>query len=135
VPNKNPNQLPVKVIKKLETPMCLPWESFSQKLRLSTDPHNHIEPNPLHPPVLASECITKWLTPYGIVKLDSLILKFPIDIIIHCCLCLINSIQPSMLSNYSTSLLCFNKFCDDYGIPENDHMPASEAILSLFIAT
>src|SRR5882724_3290630 len=83
--------------------MCLPWESFSQKLRLSTDPHNCIEPNPLHPPILASECITKWLTPYGIAKLDSLILKFPIDII-HCCHCLINSVQPLMLSNYSAGL-------------------------------
>jgi len=40
-----------------------------------------------------------------------------------------------MLSNYSASLLCLNKFCDDYSVPKNDRMPASEAILSLFIAT
>jgi len=114
-------------------PLLLPVKHV-QKPRLSSNPQNCIVPNPLHPPVLTSECITKWLTPYGIAKLDTLALNFPIDIITHHCLCIINSIQPLTLSNYSTGLLHLSKFCDNYKVPEVDCMPASESMLSLFIA-
>jgi len=47
----------------------------------------------------------------------------PIDIIICCHLCLANCILPSTLINYVAGLLQFTKFCDDYSIPESEHMP------------
>jgi len=46
-----------------------------------------------------------------------------------------NCILPSMLSNYSSGLIHFTKFCDDFQVPEADCMPASETLLSMFIST
>src|SRR5882724_10117716 len=43
------------------------------------------------------------------------------------------SVTPLTLSNYASGLLRFTKFCDDYKIPESFHMPASEALLTMFI--
>ena len=39
------------------------------------------------------------------------------------------------LKNYAAGLTHFTKFCDDIKVPEADHMPASEAILSTFVTT
>src|SRR5882724_10191911 len=36
---------------------------------------------------------------------------------------------------YVASLSRFTKFCDNFSIPESDHMPASEFILSSFVTT
>ncbi|KAF8229629.1 hypothetical protein L208DRAFT_1208778, partial [Tricholoma matsutake] len=36
--------------------------------------------------------------------------------------------------NYGLGLLCFNQFCNKFHIHENLSMPASEALLCLFIA-
>src|SRR5882724_5915669 len=93
---------------------CLP------KPRLLTNPQNHITPSSLCPHVPVTQCFTCWLMPYGITCLDNLLLQFPLDIIIYCCLCIANSIQPPLLSNYSLGLLHFTKFCDDNNIPELD---------------
>src|SRR5882724_2535275 len=115
-------------------PLPLP-EAHATKPRLSTNPQNQIAPNPLHPLVPATECFTKWLTPYSLSHLDQLSQHFPIDIIIHHQLCLANSIQLSTLGNYSASLLHFTKFCNDLGIPESEHIPTLESLLSHFIAS
>ena len=42
---------------------------------------------------------------------------------------------PVTLKNYAAGLSRFNKFCDDFNIPESEHMPASECLLSTFITT
>ena len=73
--------------------------------------------------------------PYGIARLDHLSCQFPLDIIIHRHLCLANCILCLTLSKYAAGLLHFMKFCDDYAVPESDRMPASESLLSHFIAT
>ena len=50
-------------------------------------------------------------------------------------LILANAIQPSSHSSYSAGLVRFIRFCDEYDIPKNLCMPASEALLSIFITT
>ena len=116
-------------------PSLLLLEGCLPKPRLSTNPQNCIIPSSLRPHVPTIQHFTHWLTPYRIAHLDSLSSLFPPDIIIRCRLCIANSIQPSTLSNYSSGLLRFTIFCDDYNVPEMDCMLASESLLSLFIST
>ena len=105
------------------------------KLWLSTNPQNCISPNPLCLLVPATQHLTNWLNPFGIVNLDHLSHQYPVDIVICHCLCLTNSVQPSTLSSYSAGLLRFTKFCNDIGIPESECMPASESLISHFIVS
>ncbi|KAI0065325.1 hypothetical protein BV25DRAFT_1869020 [Artomyces pyxidatus] len=44
------------------------------------------------------------------------------------------SVEPKTRSNYGAGLLRFTQFCDRHTIPEASRMPASEPLLSLFIA-
>src|SRR5882724_1205467 len=89
-------------------------------------------PNYLCPSIIATERFTQWLTPYGIAKLDEAV-HFPIHCIIHCRLLITKCILPSSLSSYSAGLIHFTKICNDYKIPEEDWMLASEFLLSMFI--
>src|SRR5882724_372332 len=52
--------------------------------RLPSKLHDHIMPNHLHPSIIATERFTKWLTPYGIAKLDKAAHSFPIHCITDC---------------------------------------------------
>src|SRR5882724_6434773 len=64
------------------------------KPRLSNNSQNCISPNPLCPVILAGECLTKWMNPYGPAHLDHLSHQFPIDILICHCLCLATVSSP-----------------------------------------
>ena len=90
-------------------PLQLP-DVCTVKPRLSANPQNHISPKPLCPLVPAAQCLTNWLTPYGLAHLDHLSHQYPV--ICHH-LCLANSVQPSTLSNYSAS-------CEGYTTPYNE---------------
>jgi len=46
-----------------------------------------------------------------------------------------NYILLSTLNSYAAGLVHFTNFCDDSNIPEEDRMPASESLLSHFIAS
>jgi len=103
--------------------------------RHPSNPQNRISINPLHPHVLASDCFTSWLTPYGIARMNSETSLFPPELIIHKCLVMDHCVLPNTLNNYPTSLSHFTRFCDDFKVPEADHMPASKALLSMFVTT
>jgi len=59
---------------------------------------------------------------------------FPPEIIFRRHLVMVCCVLPNTLKNY-TGLSCFTKFCDDFTIPEIEHMPTSELILSTFITS
>src|SRR5882724_9151725 len=65
--------------------------------------------------------------------MNSLLNFFPPQIIAMSCVLLSRSIAPTTLTNYSSGLLCFSHFCNDYHIPKPFCMLASESILTLFI--
>jgi len=65
--------------------------------------------------------------------MNSLLNFFPPQIIAMSCVLLSISIAPTTLTNYSSGLLCFSHFCNDYHIPKPFCMLASESILTLFI--
>ena len=48
---------------------------------------------------------------------------------------MLSSLEPKTRSNYGASLLRFTQFCDLLAIPKNDRCPASEVLVSAFIAS
>jgi len=108
-------------------------EAAQRHPKLPSKLQDRIIPNSLCPSVLAVDCFTHWLTPYGIAKLDEATRLFPIHCMIRRRLLISKCVLPSTLSSYAAGLIRFTKFCDDYNVPEADRMPASEFILSMFI--
>ena len=47
---------------------------------------------------------------------------------------LLRTLEPGTRKNYGAGLLRFNQFCDDNGVSEENRMPASDALLSAFVA-
>ena len=112
----------------------LPQPEASQRQpRIPTKLHDQIMLNPLCPAILSVDHFTHWLTPYGITKLDDMAHSFPIQSIIHHRLLIANCVLPSTLSSYSAGLIRFTRFCDNHNVPEEDHMPTMEFLLSIFI--
>ena len=99
----------------------------------SKSPHLAISPNLLHPHIVATHCLTRWLTPFGVSHMNALSAFFPAHVITMSHTLLSKSVAPTTLTNYSSGLMCFSCFCDDYCIPESLHIPASEALLMMFI--
>src|SRR5882724_13015700 len=86
--------------------------------RASRGPCDSLSLNPLQPHVLAPDQLTRWLTPFGFNHMNALALFFPPHLITMSRTILSRSVATSTLSNYSSGLLRFSRFCDDYQIPE-----------------
>ena len=95
----------------------------------------HTIPNPLRPTVAAPQRLTHWLTPFGIDYMNRLSLSFPPEIVARNRLILSCSVSAATLSTYAAGLLRFTQFCDEFNIPETACMPASEALLCIFITS
>lgn len=102
--------------------------------RRSTKPYNRLTPSPLRPHVLARDRISTWRTPYSFLSLRSLSTSFPAAVIARWRDVVLSSVDPDTRGNYGAGLLRFNHFCDTHSIPEGERMPASEALLSMFVA-
>src|SRR5882724_5964380 len=96
-------------------------------------PHQSLALSPLCPHVLSPDHLTCWLTPFSVSHMNSLLNFFPPRIITMSHILLSKSVVPTTLSSYSSGPSWFSEFCDDYLIPEPLCMPASEALLTLFI--
>jgi len=103
--------------------------------RMSGKPEDRIHTSILRPHVLAQDRFLSWLTPYGVDRLNTLAQQFPAHLLARRRIIITSSIKPKSLGNYAAGLVRFTKFCDNLGIPEQDRMPASENLLSLFVAT
>jgi hypothetical protein len=115
-------------------PSSLPTSGPRQiRPHLSKNVHDRIVPSVLRPLVPAPDRLRFWFTPYGLDHLSQLELSFPLDVIIQNHLVVTQSLSPATLSNYAAGLIRFTKFCDDFHVSEQDRMPASEALLSIFI--
>ena len=66
--------------------------------------------------------------------MNSLATFLPLQLILQSRSLITKSIVPGTLSNYAAGLLHFTQFCDELRIPEALRMPASEDILTLFVA-
>ncbi|KAF5386015.1 hypothetical protein D9615_002211 [Tricholomella constricta] len=94
---------------------------------------NTYQSSSLHPPVLADQHILLWTAPYSHRARSSLDKVSP-------CLqsnifeCLLESVSDSTRQSYGAGLLRFTQFCDREHIAEHQRMPASEVLLSAFVA-
>jgi len=98
-------------------------------------PEDSIKPSPLHPLVPVAERFIHWLMPYGLDYMDHLSKYFPPSIVAHNCIVLCHCIMQNSLNNYVAGLLCFTWFCDNFLIPKTTRMPATKALLCIFITS
>lgn len=86
------------------------------------------------PHVSASERLRHWVTPHALSS-RNLMSQIPPSAASILMEVMLSSLEPKTRSNYGAGLLRFNQFCDRLGITEHDRCPASEALLSAFIAS
>ncbi|TFK78483.1 DNA breaking-rejoining enzyme [Polyporus arcularius HHB13444] len=98
-------------------------------------PENHIEPSILRPHVFADERLALWSTPFAQSSRKSHASLVPDHQLQILFLTILEAIEPNTRKNYGAGLLRFHQFCDNLRIPEADRMPASEILLSSFIAS
>ncbi|KAJ6467530.1 DNA breaking-rejoining enzyme [Mycena vitilis] len=103
--------------------------------RNSSNPYNRLKPSPLRPHVLAKDRIRTWRTPYSFHSLRSLSATFSPELISRWQAVLSASVEEDTHGSYGAGLIRFNHFCDLNNIPEDRRMPASEALLSIFISS
>ena len=101
----------------------------------SSSPAICITPSTLRPTVCAPDCFIHWVTPYGVQCMNELSVLTPPSLVVRKRNVMFHSVSGATLSSYSAGLICFTKFCDEYSIPEDLRMPASEALLSIIITT
>jgi len=117
------------------TPPLLQPASHPLHPRHSSNPQNCISISSLCPHVPASDRFTSWLSPFGIAQMNTEALCFPPEVIICKRLIMARCMLPRILKNYAASLSWFTRFCDNFGILEVEHMPASKSLLSTFVTT
>ncbi|KAG1786779.1 uncharacterized protein HD556DRAFT_1299852 [Suillus plorans] len=91
-------------------------------------------PSSYRPSVLASERVLLWTTPHGVTFQNQLEQLYPESYVVKLFFVMAESLDERTRNDYGAGLLHFNQFCDRLSIPEQDRMPASEILLSIFIA-
>ncbi|KAJ7202366.1 hypothetical protein GGX14DRAFT_301487, partial [Mycena pura] len=96
---------------------------------------NILVPSYFRPSVLARDRLSEWHTPYSFHSMSSLAARFPAEIIRKWRDVVLASVEEDTRGNYGAGLLRFGHFCDQHRVPELSRMPASEGLLSMFIAS
>jgi hypothetical protein len=95
--------------------------------------HNKISTSMLRPHVLASDRLLQWSTPYSIAFRKRAALFVPPASHKRLFEVMTLSLDKNTRNGYGAGLLRFNQFCDLLVIPEENRMPASELLLTLFV--
>ena len=90
--------------------------------------------SPFRPLVLARDRLAVWSSPHASAYTDALMEIFPAHLVHHWRSIVLQSVSEETRKNYGAGLIRFAQFCDRYCVPEQLRMPASEALLSLFVA-
>jgi len=99
-------------------------------------PHsgNSYTASSFRPRVLASERLRRWVTPHAVAHFNQVISHISLPATSVLMEVMLSSLEPKTRSNYGAGLLRFTQFCDQLAIPEHDRCPASEVLISAFIA-
>ena len=89
----------------------------------------------LRPHVLASDRLRCWVTPHALSYHNHVISQVSLSAVLVLMEVMLSSLELKIRSNYGAGLLHFTQFCDSLHIPEGDRCPASETLLSAFIAS
>src|ERR1700722_12702289 len=95
---------------------------------------NEILHSGLRPHVLASERLSKWISPHSIEFKTSLRATYSSLDPTRFFEVMSLSLDAATRSGYGSGLLRFTQFCDNHAISESSRMPASETLLVLFAA-
>lgn len=108
--------------------------TLAQRKPRRPQPQNEVAISHLRPFVLADERITSWTSPHAASfrqELSSLVSR---PTTVHLFNVIAEGLEVRTKKNYGAGLLRFTQFCDGLNIPENDRMPASEALVAAFVA-
>ncbi|KAF5386129.1 hypothetical protein D9615_002403 [Tricholomella constricta] len=95
---------------------------------------NLYTPSPYRPVVPADQRLLLWTTPHSLEAQNALNSQIPVENQSQVYHLLLESLSESTRQSYGAGLLRFTQFCDRLRISENLRMPASDALLSAFIA-
>ncbi|KIK93825.1 hypothetical protein PAXRUDRAFT_144174 [Paxillus rubicundulus Ve08.2h10] len=91
-----------------------------------------IKPSSHRPSILTSNCLLLWTTPAGLEWQKGLKSKLLDSSVFKLFQVMIWSLDLDTRSNYGAGLLWFTQYYDSCNIPEGDHMPTSESLISAF---
>jgi hypothetical protein len=89
----------------------------------------------LRPHVPASERLHCWTSPHAIAHHRHMISQIPISAASTLSNVMLSSLEEKTRSNYGAGLLRFTQFCDANNITEQQRCPASEILISAFVAS
>ena len=92
-------------------------------------------PSPRHPHVLASEHLQLWIPLHGQESATDTPLSLTSDDVHQIAIVIGKSWEESTLAAYGSGLLNFHIYCDQKGIPEEEHAPASPILVNPFISS
>jgi hypothetical protein len=92
-------------------------------------------PSTLRPHVLASDRLRCWTSPHAISHYKDVISQIPVSSASTLLEVMLLSLEEKTRSNYGAGLLRFTQFCDTSNVSEADRCPASEILISAFIAS
>jgi len=96
---------------------------------------NIIAPPAHHPHVLACNQVRLWSMPHSTTFHSSLLRQLPLDDIVQLLDAMLVSVEIKTHENYRSDLLWFHQYCDSQKIHEKLHMPTSDHLLALSIAS
>ncbi|KAF5376250.1 hypothetical protein D9615_008456 [Tricholomella constricta] len=114
------------------SPRRLAASSLPQPSKHSDD--SAYTPSPYRPAVPAGQRLLLWTTPHSQFARASFDAQIPVDAQSKIFLGLFNSLADSTRVSYGAGLLRFTQYCDRLHIPEKLRMPASDILISAFVA-
>ncbi|KAJ3567307.1 hypothetical protein NP233_g6448 [Leucocoprinus birnbaumii] len=100
--------------------------------KLSLNPQTFSGQDTLRPPVVASQRLLFWKTPFSIDLEAWLSRNLPVQLVLSSRSVALKGLAPSTLTSYGAGLLRFTQYCDIMGISEGARMPASVTLLASF---
>jgi hypothetical protein len=97
--------------------------------------NNSYSPSAFRPHVPASDRLRYWSSPHAIAHHHHVVSQIPAHAASNLINVMLLSLEPKTRSNYGAGLLRFTQFCDANSISEHHRCPASEILISAFIAS
>jgi len=92
-------------------------------------------PSDFRPDCPAEERLRFWTSPYGATKFAASTSSLPRQARAARHNALVDSVEVKTRIPYGAGLLRFHEFCDEFGIAEDERVPASEFLLTAFVAS
>jgi hypothetical protein len=131
--HRKPNDLPTST--SFPSVSVVPGQIAPPRMAKRRRKDAHIEDSPWRPPVVAADRLMAWSTPFA-EEYKKTMAQLPPSDATRLFEAMLASLDESTRCCYAAGLLRFTQWCDHPSrrIPEEDRMPASERLISLFIS-